>query len=569
VESLRVTARSSSSRFRDVSHSPDEVGQALGVDYLVEGSVRREDDRVRIGVSLVNTGDGFQLWSEQYDRTLADFFAVQEEIATQVTRTLQVLLVQAEAPRRPTGKPEALLAYLRGRELLYSWGQEDAIEAANHFERAIALDPDYASAYIQLADAKIIVQSNRGSSTEPEENEIKELVARALALDPDLAEAYATRADMIRNQSPEQWEADLRQAIRLNPSYSPAYERLAIGMAELGRFDKAFQLIDQAIAIDPLRPRNTHVKALLHLWQGDLDVAEELERTTLRLQPDYYNAYLRLGCISLARGDYAQAALQLHQALAISPRSTGLHETLAYAYLAAGDIDSARQEAPQGGPRVVPLELIQFGGDYPAPVALLQRDATDSTGELVADVILANALTSGDYAHAWAQYQANFDTSRTFDPEVDSWISLEAYLDIALSRFLLRGDNISLAAVEKLRQQIPADTPSHEGLRADLSARNQAVAAAVLGERELALDALRRLLGSGHSYWWWWARAHPAFAALRDEPEFQALLAANEEHARQQQLLMEQMRRDGRLPAWESQRGKAARSPRPRAPAAG
>ncbi len=550
VNSLRVTARGSSFQFRDAQPDPREVGKALGVAYLLEGSVRREGDRVRITVSLVDAKDGFQLWTEHYERTLADFFAVQEDIATQVTRTLRLVLVDADAPGRETSNTEALLAYLRGRALLASWGEQDAIEAAHQFERAISLDPGYAAAYAQLSEAKMIVASNRGELPKEEESAIEDLVSQALAIDPDLAEAYVARAAVIKDYSVEQWEADLRHAIELNPSYSPAYEVLALGMAEQDRFDEAFRLIDQAIALDPLRARNTHAKAMLHFWQGHLEEAEALENATLRLQPDYYYAHMRLGYINLFRGDFAEAVYHLHRTLAASPRSPFLHDRLASALLAAGDLDSAREEIPHGSKQLIPLLLAQFNGDYPVPDAMLEGSLGSFYPRwMLSDVTLAGALASGNHAHAWALFQKNIDANIRFHAHEDPVEQRVVELYAALLEWLVKGDSGSLARARSLRQALSTLQVPHPSHDAVLLESSRAVAAATLGDRGQALDSLRALLGSGHSERWWWVRTHPAFRELREDPEFRTLLAANEAHAQQQAALLEQMRADGRMPA--------------------
>jgi TolB-like protein/DNA-binding winged helix-turn-helix (wHTH) protein len=541
LDALQVTARSSSFQFRDAQRDLQEVGEKLGVAHVIEGSVRRDGERVRINAALVDTATGTRRWSQTYDRTLADFFALQEEIAVAVARALQVVLVRAHGPENQTSSTAALQAYLRGRAMLTTMEASDAARAIHQFQQAIALDPGYAAPYAQLASA-MMIRDNAGGP-EMDREKIDALLDRALELNPDLAEAHIVRARMLWHDSPdpEVAETAMRRALELNPSYSAGYEALAIQRGARGLFEEAFTLIDQAIALDPLRPRNLHAKAILHFWRGDFDAAEALELETLRLEPRYLMAYARLGFINIFRGDFARGVVYMEKAVALSPVA-GAHDSLAFALMCIGESNRAREESRKGSWRSqLPISLFDGVSPDPATFDWQAQDMVDHySSPLVTDAVLRAALDSTDYARLWQFIDEQFDAATILAGPATSQFD-RGYLNLALLRYLAEPNKSNLTMVRELSQQTDTEGSPLTFLDTQDIIYGRAVAAAVLGENERALAELQKILGSGRSHWWWRVRGHPAFAALREDTQLQSLLSMNEVHARQEQELLREL----------------------------
>jgi TolB-like protein/Tfp pilus assembly protein PilF len=260
VQGLRVTSRSSSFYFRDKNEKPEDIGVILGVSFLLEGSVRKDGEQLRITAQLIDASSGFHLWSQTYDRKLENIFAVQDEISIAITNALREPLgIQLELTPRlvATTSTEAHEAYLRGRYLVRK-RTRTAIESAVHeFEKAIALDPDYALAHAELAIS--IFLQRRGSYGG--EFTITETLARAaphaeqaLTLDQTLPEALYAAGRVMQFRGDDSAAREYyRQAIQVNPNYSLAYSSLASNLiANLGRYDEGNALRETALRLDPM-----------------------------------------------------------------------------------------------------------------------------------------------------------------------------------------------------------------------------------------------------------------------------------------------------------------------------
>jgi TolB-like protein/DNA-binding winged helix-turn-helix (wHTH) protein len=365
---FRVTARSSSQQIRTGQALPAEVGEILGVRFLLEGSVRSDGEQLRISAALVETGTGFQRWADSYDGGPQNLFQVQEDIATSVARALQVVLVHrgdGDTLGHVPASAEAHLEYLEGRQQMTSYVVEDLDQAAQHFRRAIVLDPGYARAYAQLADVMLFRSSDLSWQTSKAavRAAVARLIDKALELDPGLGEAYAQRSFLHDAGDTAAIEADLRRAIELNPSLSGAYENLAMLLHQTGRPAEAFSMIDQARALDPLWPRHHHMKAYLHLLVGQYQEARALELETLRLQPRHVWALMGLGRIEALQGNFAEGLRYMEQAFSLDRRSDLLRDKLAVAYLSVGESAVTRALSHEAN-TIADLFLAVFEEDY-------------------------------------------------------------------------------------------------------------------------------------------------------------------------------------------------------------
>lgn len=312
LEALRVAARTSSFAFRDSAVDVPRITQALGVATVLEGSFRSGGDRILVNVQLVNA-DGFQLWSEEYERPLADVFDIQDDIAREIARELGGRLLVGEAARLDVGGTTSVQAhesYLRG---LYAMGQRTGAslrEAVRHFQRAVDQDSDYAAAHAGLAQAYYLLPLfAEDVAPEPMAFAAKEAANEAIRLDPGSAEAYAALGGVAYqfDWDLERAEAVLRRAIDLAPSNAAAHQWLGETLAVQGRFDDAFPFIDRAIELDPVAPIPRLIKAFVLWYSGRADKADAVFREVLRMDPSFGFALFYYPDLLIQLGEYERA----------------------------------------------------------------------------------------------------------------------------------------------------------------------------------------------------------------------------------------------------------------------
>jgi serine/threonine-protein kinase len=348
VEGLRVAARTSSFQFKGANADVREVGRRLDVGAVLEGSVRKSGNRMRIAAQLVSAADGYQLWSQAYDRELTDVFAVQEEIARAIVEALRVKLGVAEGAAlsaAPTKDLEAYDLYLKGR---FAWNQRTAAaitEAVKYLEQAVARDSSFARAWAALADAYILAVPYAGASREDTWPKARTAAERALALDSTLAEAHTALAygSMIYAWDWPGAEASFRRAIAADPDYATAHHWYADFLAGRGRLEESVREMERAHALDPLsRIIGTELGWIYYLMRRN-DEAEAQIRRTLALDPNYPHCSLILGLIFIVEGRYTEAIQSLRRAIELGGDYDLQYAALILAYSRAGDRASARK----------------------------------------------------------------------------------------------------------------------------------------------------------------------------------------------------------------------------------
>ncbi|HUE77059.1 MAG TPA: protein kinase [Longimicrobiales bacterium] len=311
-ERLSVIARTSVMRYKNSDLSIAAIGRELGVDYILEGSVLREGDQIRVNPSLIQVRDESQLWAESYQRQLAGTLALQADVARGIADSLALALLPEDATRLASAQevdPDAYEAYLRGRFHWYRFTPEDFVLAREYFEEAIRIDPDYALAYVGLADA-ITTPGHRGQVPAPSVfPEGKALVARALELDDTLAEAHDLDARM-KFAYDWDWsgaEAGFRRAIELNPNHPDAHVVYAQVLRITGRTDAALAEVQRGLDLDP---HNAFFQQQL-AWQlaaaGRREEAIARLETLLAAQPGFPPAHGLLSAILFIEGRYEES----------------------------------------------------------------------------------------------------------------------------------------------------------------------------------------------------------------------------------------------------------------------
>ena len=347
VEGLQVAARTSAFAFKGKSESVSEIGRQLRVGTVLEGSVRRAGDRLRITAQLINVKDGYHLWAEAYDRDLRDVFAVQGEIARAIAGALRVKLSGEPTALvvRPTADLTAYDLYLKGRHGLNQRTGASLLQAVNYFEQAIARDPRFAQAYAGLADAYVLLPGysvRKSSEAWPKGRAAAE---RALALDSTLAEAHTTLAygKFLFDSDWRAAEQGFRRAIALNPDYATAHHWYGDFLAGRGNLEGYLQEIRRAQALDPLSPQiGTEVGRALYALRRNDEAVAQLNQV-LRLNPKYAGAHVTLGRVYVQQGRMAEAIGEFQMAVELRGGNALDVAYLAYAYAMAGQRSEAQR----------------------------------------------------------------------------------------------------------------------------------------------------------------------------------------------------------------------------------
>src|SRR5262245_14785791 len=339
ISGLKVIGRSSSFRFKDRKEEPRTIGEKLGVSTLLDGTVRKQGDRVRIVAELVNAADGIQLWTRTFDRQLKDIFAVQEEIANAVAESLKMTLLGSDAAHIGAPKNlEAHNAYLQGHFYFQRRNLEDYRNAVRYFDEAIQLDPGYALAYAERSEAWIFIGDLTGQrpTAYPKARGDAE---KAVAIAPTLAEARAALgfARCFVDWKFAEGLTELKRAKELSPANPTANDLLARIIVYLGRFDEAERQARHAVELDPLSTVTQGNLARVLFYAGKLDEADTFARKAAELQPAGASSHRWQVLIAAQRGD-GQAALREAQ---LEPDEGYRRFELAVAQHAVGDRQAA------------------------------------------------------------------------------------------------------------------------------------------------------------------------------------------------------------------------------------
>jgi adenylate cyclase len=349
IGGLHIPARTSCFAFRGLRLDARDIGKRLGVDALLEGSVRKAGRRLRISVQLIDARNGYHLWSERFDREIADVFAIQDEIASSVVSALGLSLTQREERhliKQSTTKVEAYEFYLRGRKLFHKWTRQNIDLGREMFERAVAIDPNFAAAWAGLATAHVHLF---GCDSQPHLDKAREASARALKLDPQSAEAHVAAAQgLSMQQRYADAAAEFERAIELDPTLFDAHYYFARSCFKSGDLKKSLRLFQQAQSVRPDDYQTIYLEALVLTQLGRGDEARKayqraLEFTTkyLDLQPDDARSYV-LGAGALARLRETERAKEwADRAISLAPDDDAILYNAGCAFAVVGDKERA------------------------------------------------------------------------------------------------------------------------------------------------------------------------------------------------------------------------------------
>ena len=410
ISELRVTSRGSAMQFRGKDRpSTPEIARTLDVDAVVEGSVARSNDRVRITARLIDARADRQLWGNSFERNSSDVLGLQAELASAIAGEINVRLTPTEQSRlttAPSVNPDGYDAYLKGRYFFNRPSDENLQKAIAQFEESVRLSPTFAPAHSGLSDAYLWAGYNEGFITASEAKlKARAAAEQAVQLDSNSAEAHTSLA-VFKLFYEYDWagsERDFRRAFELNPNYAFAHDQFAMALAFTGRFDESIAESRRAMELDPLSPQVLIDATMAPMFQKDFAAARELARKAGELDPAYFFPVMMEGWIDLGARRFEEAIPPLEKAKTMdAPPFVSAY--LAYAYGAAGDRDRALAELAE-------LERISPDGQVlPFNLALVYLGLGDHT-RAIDD--LERALAADSQMLGWLGLDAIFDPLRS------------------------------------------------------------------------------------------------------------------------------------------------------------
>jgi TolB-like protein/Flp pilus assembly protein TadD len=346
VAGLRVVAWTTAARLRDRQQDLAAIRDQLDAGFVLTGSARIAGPSLRVRAQLIDTATGVYLWSETFDRRLHDVFAIQEEIARAIVRTLRLQLAPAGAPARATGAIQSYDNYLKGRYYWHRRTPEDLERSIEYFRAALDLDEHSSLAQTGLADAYTLLVDYGLMKPAEGTQKAREAAERAIAIDPHSAEAHSSLG-LIRALYDWKWEeaeALFHRAIELNPGYATAHHWLGVDLyALLGRLDEASAELEIARQLDPLSSIVREGQAYMLLLARDFDGAVESYKQLVASDPDFYKAYTGLGRAYSLQGNYLDALRMLDHGRAMAGDIPNILSAMGHVYALGGEQDRARE----------------------------------------------------------------------------------------------------------------------------------------------------------------------------------------------------------------------------------
>jgi pentatricopeptide repeat protein len=346
VADLKVISRTSTQHFKSAPDDLRDIAKKLGVMNILEGSVQKAGDQVRVNVQLINALTDAHLWADTYDRKLTDIFAVESEIAKTIAETLQARLTGSEKSsiaKRPTVNPEAYELYLKGRFFWNKRTGDDLRKSIEYLKQAIAKDPGYALAYAALADSYGLLRFYGGASPAESVMPAEAAAKKALELDDSLAEAHASLG-LVATEELEIHRAvsELERAVQLNPNYATGHHWLALAFTALGQADPSVRELKRALELDPLSMVINADLSIGYLYARRYDEAEAQARKALEIDPRSFLAHYYLGMALQLKGRLKEAIPEFQKAVDLNhdPYSISM---LIQGYARNGQTDEARK----------------------------------------------------------------------------------------------------------------------------------------------------------------------------------------------------------------------------------
>jgi len=346
IKSLHVVARTSAFSFKGKDIDIREIGRKLNVSTLLEGSVRKAGNRLRITAQLINVSDGYHIWSESYEREMEDIFDIQSGIAKNIAVVLEVKLSPQEKERLEKKPTDNLTAYdycIKGREYYYRYRKQDNENAIKLFKKALEFDPNYGQAYAGLADAYVMRANTFGFVYKWIDSAI-EVSQKAISIDPNCADAYKSLGSALTNNGLHKKAIESYHiTIDLNPNHFPATVNIGFAYSFIGQYDKALLWLKKAVALNPTFAFANAGVGWIYMLLGDYSKAELWVNKVMELEPDFNFLYRVLIEMHLAQGKYDQARTYGLKTLSIAPDDTIALYNAGQVELFSGNYAQAKQ----------------------------------------------------------------------------------------------------------------------------------------------------------------------------------------------------------------------------------
>jgi TolB-like protein/Tfp pilus assembly protein PilF len=536
LQDIKIIARASAETI-DRDLPVPELARKLGVAFIMKGTVERILDRVRVSVSLIDA-ESEQAWSFVYDRKLdvGSLFDIRDDIAGEITGNLQAELSPQELQRiqnRPTENFDAYQAYLLGKQRMARRTTVALAEAISYFQKAVDLDPEFALAYVGLADSYYLHVLYAQLPRDEAYANMKAAADKALALDDQLGEAYATLGvfEGMRNDDAVATEAAFERALELNPNYATAHQWYGTTLIGFGRVEEGLAHKRKALELDPLSAIvNTSLGWSLATF-GHFDEALARYKTAIESDPASPGAYERIGELyRYAFGQFDEAVVWQRKGIALDPSEPMGSIFLGIIYLDLGDSDQAElwfkrtmELAPDFFMSTAILEPLHFHrGEYAEALEVARETLEgDPSSPKSLSHVRMHEFRAGRYKEARALYERGYPgLLQEAEPTIDH-SNYEAAIDLAL--VLSRTGEQERA--DLLLDGSLAFTRTIPRLGAGGYGFSDVMIYALQGNNEAALAALRQAIDEGWRTGWWFYLEHdPSLDFIRDEPEFQAML---------------------------------------------
>ncbi len=559
---FKVISRTSSERYRNTVKSMPNIGAELGVSRILEGGVQRDGDNIRVNVQLINATNDEHVWAESYDRrlTVNNVLAIQSEIVEAIVRQLQANLTPHETRKlaaMPTENLAAYTAYLDGKYKSDVESVESLNAAIESFQTAVHLDPDFALAYVGLADAYLTLSANFWGGLQIDESKAlaEPPLVRAFALDESLGEAHATLGLLRQQQgNAEAAERAFEESISLRPNYPRAFRLYGRLRWRQGRNEEAMELMQKALRLDPYSAPVNYDIARLYEESGYFEEALAGYLRVVEIEPNHAFAYVYIAAIHyLVYGRVDESLIWYRKAADNDALSPSLQSAQVVAYLELGDPDSAKEWVDRGlelGPRTFwAIWASLLHNFYTGDDASARADARtmldvypENWGALY---LLRNFdLAAGRYEVARSRYARAFrELTEPEVPDVDS-SNFRAAIDLAL--VLIRLDekeraNDLLEGSLRIIETLPRlGTNGYDIADVRIYALQQ--------RPQRALDALRQAIDEGwRLFSWLYLEYDPNLESIRDKPEFQRLYGAVRADLAAQAQRVQELKASGEL----------------------
>ena len=529
VKELKVAGRTSSFAFKGKNQDLRQIGETLGVEHILEGSVRKSGTTVRITAQLIQVEDGFHLWSDTYDRELDDVFAIQDEIATAILIQLKAHLLDGEqiVISSPAASSEAYDLYLLAKQRMYERSRPTIELAATLLDEAIAIDPNYAPAYAQRGIAALLLTDEQYGilSKEQSQTQGKLYLDQALGLDPQQPEALAGLG-LYHSENPGETEeaiTALEKALDINPNLINASNWLQIAYLNAGRLDESLQLTEQMVQSDPLyRPGIANLNNW-HVGRMELDKAEALVERIRPFMPNDPFLLRMEANIHYAKGEWAKGLVLSERALEIQPdngpnrarRGLGLFSTNQYERL-----------AEEGTPWQKIVALYHLERIEEATILAWERA---NSGEDVTSLI-ALLVNSGRSEEAIQFFEGRWDGLDAFEAEYPPLGAgdVTSLMDIAYAYGSV--GNVEMFDDAMKRTRVALDTLTELGARGSFFKFTEVVYFTMVGERDRANLLLSNAVDAGLLMGTKFSDDWVAMKVMDGDPEYEAIQARMVDH---------------------------------------